>query len=65
MSTTTGIRANPELEAFLSVCRDGRVRMLKIAIRSEQLTLEEAKEANGEYVATVLETFKPAESEDD
>ncbi|OWR50934.1 putative twinfilin [Danaus plexippus plexippus] len=39
MSHQTGIQANNELKKYFSKCRDGKIRVLKISIENEQLTL--------------------------
>ncbi|XP_044271825.1 twinfilin [Tribolium madens] len=44
MSHQTGIKANDELKKFLGKCRDGKVRIVKISIENEQLTLASHKE---------------------
>lgn len=43
MSHQTGIQANSELRQFFGKCREGSVRVLKVAIVEEQLTLVDEK----------------------
>lgn len=43
MSHQTGIQANAELRKFFGKCREGSVRVLKVAIVDEQLTLVDEK----------------------
>ncbi|XP_030761691.1 twinfilin [Sitophilus oryzae] len=41
MSHQTGIKANDELKKFFSKCKDGHVRVFKVAIEDEQLVLKQ------------------------
>ncbi|XP_066249309.1 twinfilin [Euwallacea similis] len=41
MSHQTGIKANEELKKFFSKCKDGKVRVFKVSIESEQLVLKD------------------------
>lgn len=43
MSHQTGIQANADLRKFFAKCRDGSVRVFKVSIADEQLTLVDYK----------------------
>lgn len=51
MSTQTGIRANGELMAFFAKAKqeETKFRLIKVAIRDEQMALEEAEETGGSW----------------
>lgn len=49
MSHQTGIRANAALKKFFGKCRGGNVRVLKVSIVNEELTLSSFKEASGTW----------------
>lgn len=40
MSHQTGIKANDELRAFFSKCKDGKIRAFKVMIKDEELVLD-------------------------
>ncbi|XP_039295757.1 twinfilin isoform X2 [Nilaparvata lugens] len=58
MSHQTGIRANEELKKFFGKCRDGKIRVMKIAIENEQLSLLSYKEKKGNWESD-YEKFVP------
>lgn len=49
MSHQTGISANGELLKFFGTCKDGRIRAFKVAIKDEQLILDEAVETSSTW----------------
>ncbi|XP_045493396.1 twinfilin [Colias croceus] len=49
MSHQTGIQANEELLKFFSKCRDGKIRVVKISIENEQLTLSTHQQVKGTW----------------
>ncbi|KAL1495098.1 hypothetical protein ABEB36_010569 [Hypothenemus hampei] len=66
MSHQTGIRANEALKKYFSKCKDGKVRIFKVAIEQEQLVLKEQKpeKHNWEkdyekYVTPLVEVNQP------
>ncbi|XP_066996558.2 twinfilin-1 isoform X2 [Anabrus simplex] len=67
MSHQTGIRANDALKKFFGKCRDGSVRVFKVSIVDEELTLASFKEAVGSWeddyddqVIPMIEDGQPA-----
>lgn len=49
MSHQTGIQANEDLKHFFGKCKDGHVRVFKVIIKEEQLTLDEHLEPQGTW----------------
>ncbi|CAG4937178.1 unnamed protein product [Colias eurytheme] len=49
MSHQTGIQANEELLKFFSKCRDGKIRVVKVSIENEQLTLSTHQQVKGTW----------------
>ncbi|XP_047527282.1 twinfilin [Vanessa atalanta] len=49
MSHQTGIQANAELKKYISKCRDGKIRLLKISIENEELTLAKYQSVKGSF----------------
>ncbi|XP_038210694.1 twinfilin [Zerene cesonia] len=49
MSHQTGIQANEELLKFFSKCRDGKIRVAKVCIENEQLTLSTHQQVKGTW----------------
>ena len=53
MSTQTGIKANEQLRDFFGKCREEssreQYRMVKVVISQEELSLDDAKETNGNW----------------
>ncbi|XP_034824592.1 twinfilin [Maniola hyperantus] len=49
MSHQTGIQANAELKKFFSKCRDGKIRLLKVSIENEQLSLSKHYPVKGTF----------------
>ncbi|XP_046402912.1 twinfilin [Ischnura elegans] len=49
MSHQTGIRANESLKKFFGKCRDGHVRVFKVSIENEELTLSAQSGAKGTW----------------
>ncbi|XP_076344198.1 twinfilin-1-like isoform X1 [Tachypleus tridentatus] len=49
MSHQTGINSSEELKTFLGKCKDGRIRVFKVGIEDEQLTLQGFKEPRGSW----------------
>jgi len=49
MSHQTGIKANESLKKFFGKCRTGKVRVMKITIENEELSLSSYKEGKGNW----------------
>lgn len=49
MSHQTGIKANDNLKAFFSKCKDGKIRTFKIKIKDEELVLDGSFESKGSW----------------
>ncbi|XP_017772651.1 PREDICTED: twinfilin [Nicrophorus vespilloides] len=49
MSHQTGIQANDELKTYFSKCRNGKIRLLKVIIDNEQLSLGNCKPLDGSW----------------
>ncbi|XP_075236402.1 twinfilin actin binding protein [Lycorma delicatula] len=49
MSHQTGIRANEALKKFFGKCRDGKIRVFKVSIKDEELTLDGFKEKKSSW----------------
>ncbi|GLH07940.1 hypothetical protein R5R35_013055 [Gryllus longicercus] len=67
MSHQTGIRANEALRKFFGNCRSGSIRVFKVSIENEELTLSSYKEAvgtweedYGAFVHTLIEDEQPS-----
>jgi twinfilin-like protein len=67
MSHQTGIKANTELRDFFGKCRDGSIRLIKISIENEELSLSDYREPLSEkwesdyekLILPVLEESQP------
>ncbi|XP_072940270.1 twinfilin [Epargyreus clarus] len=66
MSHQTGIQANAELMKYFGKCRDGKIRVLKVSIENEQLTLSKYQPVKGtweqdfdKYVPSLIEDEIP------
>ncbi|XP_076369845.1 twinfilin-1-like [Tachypleus tridentatus] len=49
MSHQTGIHSSDELRTFFGKCKDGQVRVLKVGIQNEQMTLQDFREPRGSW----------------
>ncbi|GIY36526.1 twinfilin-2 [Caerostris extrusa] len=49
MSHQTGIQGSAELKDFFSKCKDGKIRAFKVAIKDEELVLENSRESIGTW----------------
>ncbi|KAL4708403.1 hypothetical protein ACJJTC_019639 [Scirpophaga incertulas] len=49
MSHQTGIQANAELKKYFGKCRDGKLRVMKVSIDNEQLTLAKHQTVKGTW----------------
>ncbi|CAK1553516.1 unnamed protein product [Leptosia nina] len=49
MSHQTGIQANAQLQKYFSKCRDGKIRVLKVTIENEQLSLSTHQPVKGTW----------------
>ncbi|XP_063361255.1 twinfilin [Cydia amplana] len=49
MSHQTGIQANEDLKKYFNKCRDGKIRVMKISIENEQLTLAKKEPVKGTW----------------
>lgn len=66
MSHQTGIQANAELKKYISKCRDNKLRVLKVTIENEQLTMAKHFSTKGtwehdfdKYVPSLIEEDQP------
>ncbi|XP_050314671.1 twinfilin [Anthonomus grandis grandis] len=66
MSHQTGIKANDALKKFFSKCKDGKIRLFKVAIEEEQLVLKDHHNEKhkwekdyDKYVAALVEENQP------
>ncbi|CAG9785162.1 unnamed protein product [Diatraea saccharalis] len=66
MSHQTGIQANAELKKYFGKCRDGKLRVMKVSIENEQLTLSKHYAVKGswehdfdKYVPTLIVDDQP------
>ncbi|ENN81951.1 twinfilin [Dendroctonus ponderosae] len=66
MSHQTGIKANEALKKFFSKCKDGKIRVFKIAIEEEQLVLKDQHNEKhnwekdySKYVVPLIEENQP------
>ncbi|XP_013789907.1 twinfilin-1-like [Limulus polyphemus] len=49
MSHQTGIHSSDELRTFFGKCKDGQIRVFKVGIQNEQMTLQDFKEPRGSW----------------
>lgn len=49
MSHQTGIQANDKLRTFFGKCRSGDIRLIKVSIENEELTLDEFRQSQGTW----------------
>lgn len=59
MSHQTGIRANNQLKAFLAKCNERNIRLMKISIENEELSLSTYKEAKNSWDKDFDALIKP------
>ncbi|XP_065212410.1 twinfilin [Planococcus citri] len=67
MSHQTGIKANEELRKFFAKCKLGKIRVVKVSIENEQLTLSDYKEVEKTWdddfdkmVGPMIESSQPS-----
>lgn len=54
MSHQTGISASQDLKDFFGTCKDGNFRVLKIAIKNEELVLDASQSPHGSFEEDIL-----------
>ncbi|XP_044742678.1 twinfilin [Chrysoperla carnea] len=59
MSHQTGIKANDSLKKFFGKCREGKIRVFKISIENEELTLSAYKDVKSTWEKDYDKKIKP------